>query len=105
LVDQFGAGFEFDFINHEDLGNDEPGCETNHQCAQRKSFKLAHFQGSRHVRWNTVLLSRVREISAVQMRVDAQTRVKHSTLGFRIRNSVHPIYLKHWKIDISPRML
>ena len=91
LVDQLGAGFEFDFINHEDLGNDEPGCETNHQCAQRESFKLAYFHGSQHVRWNTVLLSRVREISAVPF---AGLCVIHcSELGFAADVNKEPSFI------------
>jgi hypothetical protein len=36
LLEQLGSGVKSDLIEDEDLGGDEPDCETNHQRTERK---------------------------------------------------------------------
>jgi hypothetical protein len=38
LLDQLGVGVKSDLIKDENLGGDEPDCETNHQRAEREWF-------------------------------------------------------------------
>jgi hypothetical protein len=46
LLEQLGPGVESDLIEDEDLGRDEPDCETNHQGTNREwCYRLDYFHG------------------------------------------------------------
>ena len=44
LLEQLDSGVEFELIEKQRLGSDEPNCETNHQRAEREWFqRFDHF--------------------------------------------------------------
>ena len=44
LLEQLDSGVEFELIEKQRLGSNEPNCETNHQRAEREWFqRFDHF--------------------------------------------------------------